>query len=101
MLKTEVTENGNEAKIMLEGKIDANTAKELKSRIEQISGNVKNIEMDLTKLDYTSSAGLRVILQLHNQLNQNGGRLTVSHANEEIMEVFDDTGLLDCLNIAN
>ena len=99
MLNTDIQINGSDVKIVLEGRLDANTSPGLKEEMGKLPESVKNIELDVQKVSYTSSAGLRVILQYHNQLNQRGGKLTVSHPNETLMEVFEDTGLLDCLNI--
>ncbi len=99
MLKINISENPSGTLLALEGKLNADTSKELKSRLSEIPEDVTRIELDLENLIYTSSAGLRVILQLHNQLNERGGKLTVSRANETIREVFDDTGLSGCLNL--
>ncbi|MBO4374928.1 MAG: STAS domain-containing protein [Lachnospiraceae bacterium] len=99
MLSIDYTENGADAKLALEGRLDANTSKDLKTKVGEIPESILNIDMDISKLEYTSSAGLRVVLQLHNQLNQRGGKLVISHPNEVISEVFEDTGLSDCLNI--
>ena len=99
MLNIGYTENGSEAKITLEGRLDANTSKDLKTKIGEIPESVLNADLNIADLEYTSSAGLRVILQLHNQLHQRGGKLVISKPNDTIAEVFEDTGLSDCLNI--
>ncbi len=99
MLNIDIQVNGSDAKIVLEGRLDANTSPELKEKMGRLPEEVKNIELDLEKIAYTSSAGLRVILQYHNQLNQRGGKLKLTRPNDNIMEVFEDTGLSDCLNI--
>ena len=99
MLNIDYAENGTEVKIALEGRLDANTSKDLKAKLGEIPESVTRADMDISKLEYTSSAGLRVILQLHNQLGQRGGRLTILKPNDTIVEVFEDTGLSDCLNI--
>ena len=99
MLNIDYAENGTEVKIALEGRLDANTSKDLKAKLGEIPESVTRADMDISKLEYTSSAGLRVILQLHNQLGQRGGRLTILKPNDTIVDVFEDTGLSDCLNI--
>ncbi len=101
MLNIYIVKDGTSAKVSLDGRLDVNSSAELKEKIGALSDEINNIELDMEKLSYTSSAGLRVILQYHNQLKQNGGKLLVSHPNEGIMDVFEDTGLADCLNIQN
>jgi anti-sigma B factor antagonist len=54
--------------------------------------------MDLSKLDYVSSAGLRVLLSAHKQMSQKGG-MKVTHLNEIVQEVFNVTGFSDILTI--
>lgn len=54
--------------------------------------------LDLTHLDYISSAGLRVILKVHKALAKKEG-LTAAHVPEAVQEVFDITGFSDFLTI--
>ncbi len=100
MLNIDISTQGNAAVVDLEGRLDARTTPELKEKLGAIPEEVNNIEIHIDKLTYVSSAGLRVILQYHNQLKQRGGELIVLKPNDSIMEVFKDTGLSDCLNIS-
>ena len=54
--------------------------------------------LDMDKLDYISSAGLRVLLSAQKEMNKQGSML-VKNVNENIMEIFDVTGFVDILNI--
>ena len=54
--------------------------------------------LDMDKLDYISSAGLRVLLSAQKEMNKKGSML-VKNVNENIMEIFDVTGFVDILNI--
>ncbi len=99
MLNTDIKINGDQAKVVLEGRLDTNTAPELKEKMGKLPEEIREIVLDIEKVTYTSSAGLRVILQYHNQMGQRNGKLTVTHPNDNIMEVFEDTGLAGCLNI--
>ena len=69
-----------------EGK--AELEKELDGQLASITG----LTLDLTNLDYISSAGLRVVLSLHKEMAAKKGMLVVAHPKEEVMEVFDMTG---------
>lgn len=99
MLNIDVKSEGREAVLTLGGKLDANTASELKQKLEELPEEVKDISLDLSGLAYTSSAGLRLFMQYHNKLGKAGGKLVLIHPNEMICEIFDDTGMTGCLNI--
>lgn len=73
--------------------------------VQRLSENSRRITMtpvpealDLTHLDYISSAGLQVILKVHKALAKKEG-LTAAHVPEAVQEVFDITGFSDFLTI--
>ena len=90
--------NGTELKIALEGRLDTMTAPELEAELNQNLENVETLILDLSKLEYISSAGLRVLLAAHKRMSAKG-RMKVLHVNESISEVFDVTGFSDILMI--
>ena len=59
---------------------------------------VTELTFDLEKLDYISSAGLRVLLSSQKAMNKQGS-MKVIHVHEEIMEIFEVTGFSDILTI--
>lgn len=93
------TKKDNTLVIALEGRLDTMTAPELEAAIKDDLVTADAAELDLTKLEYVSSAGLRVILSMHKTLSAKGG-LTVKNPNETVSEVFEVTGFSDILNIA-
>ena len=54
--------------------------------------------MDFSKLEYSSSAGLRVLLASHKIMAKQGS-MVVKNASEDVKEIFDVTGFVDILNI--
>ena len=54
--------------------------------------------MNFEKLDYISSAGLRVLLSAQKIMNKQGG-MKLCHVNENIMEILEVTGFVDILTI--
>ena len=54
--------------------------------------------LDFEKLDYISSAGLRVLLAAQKIMNKQG-KMKLVHVNETIMEIFEVTGFTDILTI--
>lgn len=61
-------------------------------------GKTSELEFDFEKLEYVSSAGLRVLLNAHKQISK-AGTMSICHVNEIIMEVFEVTGFVDILTI--
>lgn len=89
---------GNALTIALEGRLDTITAPELEAELQTSLEGVETLTFNLARLDYISSAGLRVLLSAHKLMSRRGG-MTVTNVNETVMEVFEVTGFLDMLNI--
>lgn len=84
--------------ILLGGRLDTATAPELETEIMKCQNTVKDLVLDLKDLEYTSSAGLRVILKAQKMMNTQGS-MKIINVNDDVMEVFDITGFLDILNV--
>lgn len=84
--------------IALEGRLDTLTSPELETELKGAIDGVKELVMDLDKLEYISSAGLRVLLFAQKTMNRQGS-MVVKNANESIMEIFEVTGFCDILTI--
>ena len=84
--------------ITLEGRLDTTTAPQLEAELKQSLDGVTALALDMEKLDYLSSAGLRVLLAAQKQMNKQG-TMVIRHVNETIMEVFEVTGFIDILTV--
>ena len=81
-----------------EGRLDTTTAPQLEAELKQsISDNEKRI-LDFAKLEYISSAGLRVLLAAQKVMNKQG-EMVIRNVNDVIAEVFEVTGFSDILTI--
>ena len=92
------TVNGTELTLALEGRLDTVTAPELEKELKESLDGAERLILDFSKLDYISSAGLRVLLSAHKQMSAKGG-MKVTNVNEIVREVLDVTGLADMLTI--
>ena len=92
------SQNGSTLVIALEGRLDTMTAPELEAELNSSLKDAEALEMDFTKLEYISSAGLRVLLSAHKAMSAKEG-MTVTNVNEIVAEVFEVTGFADILNI--
>lgn len=98
MLKIKKTEEGDNIILTLEGKLDTITSPELDAEIRKCGDDFKNLILDFDKLETLSSAGLRVLLNTHQDI-KDGQRLVLKNVPELIMDIFEITGFSDILNI--
>ncbi len=96
----EITVNKNENTLTISpiGRIDTATAPELQTAVNENISGVTDLTFDLKQLQYISSAGLRVLMSTQKTMNQQGS-MKLIHVNEEVMDVFDMTGLTDVFDI--
>lgn len=84
-------QQGNVLTVYIEGMLNAQTAPELEMELRASAPQAEELVLDLEKLEYISSAGLRVMLTIYKQLD--GRRIEVTGANIAVKEVFRMTGL--------
>lgn len=84
--------------VALEGRLDTTTAPEFEAALNENIANVTELIIDLEKLEYISSAGLRVLLSAQKTMNKQGS-LVIRNSSDEIKEIFDVTGFSDILTI--
>ena len=90
--------NGTALEIAVEGRLDTMTAPELEQEVNSSLDGVTELIMDFEKLDYISSAGLRVLLSAQKQMSKQGS-MKVIKVSDLVMEVFEVTGFTDILTI--
>ena len=92
------TLENNKLTIYLEGRIDSNNApaveQEMMSAVRNASG--ANVVLDADKLEYISSAGLRMLMKLH---KQTGTVLSILNASAEVYGVFEVTGFTNLFDV--
>ena len=98
MLNITKNTNASELTVSLTGRLDTTTAPELEKELKASLDSVTTLVIDMTALDYISSAGLRVLLSAQKTMNKQG-EMKVVHVNETIMEIFEVTGFSDILTI--
>ena len=94
----EIIKNIDESIIEVIGRLDTTTAPKLESVINECSESTKNIVLDLAKLEYISSAGLRVLLSAQKKMKKIGS-MKVKNVTETVMDIFEMTGFADILVI--
>ena len=98
MLNIEKTKDGAAMTLALEGRLDTTTAPDLEGVVKSELEGVSALTVDMAKLEYISSAGLRVLLSAQKLMNKQG-EMKVVNSSDDIKEIFDVTGFSDILNI--
>lgn len=98
MLKITKNINGNTCTVSLEGKVDMTTSMQLEEELSPLVGTVDEIILDLSKLIYISSAGLRVFIATQKRM-KGTGRLVIKNVQTSVMEIFAVTGMEQVLTI--
>ena len=76
------------------GNIDSKTAPEFeRTALAAILGQSK-VMIDLTNVEFLSSAGLRVLLMIYRQVKAKNGNVVLVGTSEEIQDVMSNTGFL-------
>lgn len=91
--------DGSVCNVALEGRLDTTTAPQLEAELKSSLNGINELAFDFSKLEYISSAGLRVLLSAQKVMNTQGS-MKICNVAPEIMEVFEITGFTDILTIA-
>ncbi len=89
--------DGSKLTVFIEGKLDAITSPQLEAKLGDLAG-VEDLIFDLKDMIYTSSAGLRVLLNCQKIMDDQGNML-VRNPNEDVMDIFKETGFDKILDI--
>ena len=92
------TVSGTTLTVALEGRLDTTTAPKLEEKLLGSVDGITRLVFDVEKLEYISSAGLRVLLAMQKLMNQQG-EMVLQNVNEAVMEVFEVTSFSDILSI--
>ncbi len=90
------TQNDGDVTLALSGRLDSVTQSELKQELEKVfEMKITSLTLELSELEYLSSAGLRVFLFARKKVSEMGGKMKLVGANESINEILQITGYAD------
>lgn len=99
-LNVRINEVNSKTIIRVEGRLDAASAPILENKLgELIIAGKKQLVLDFAKVDYLSSAGMRLLLSTTKKLKASDGRLYFCSVNEEVMEIIKMAGFERILSI--
>lgn len=92
-------QDGDAVTLLVEGRVDTTTSPELQSAILEAFQTAKLLTIDMEKVAYVSSAGLRALLIGQKTASSKGGSLKLIHVRDSVKKVFDMTGFSQMLTI--
>ena len=90
--------NGTELTVAVDGRLNTLTVPDLEKELQTSMDGVEKLKFDFEKLEYISSAGLRLLLSTM-QAMEDKGEMSLCNVRPEIMEVFEMTGFIEDLTI--
>lgn len=98
-MKIDKKTNGKEITYVIEGRLDTNTSPDLDSEISSTLDGMGSLVFDFAKLEYVSSAGLRVLLKAFKTMAAQKGTMVIRNVPAGIQEVLSVTGLNEVFTI--
>ena len=98
----EITEErrGDNLILRIIGKLDSSTSKDLEEKILSIIASSQGkLVIDLSQLDYVSSAGLRVFLLAAKRMDGAKGKMILCSLKDAVKQVFDIAGFSSLLTL--
>ncbi len=89
---------GESTELVLSGRLDTTTAPEMETLLDELLPTANTLVIDMGKLEYISSAGLRLVLKAQKAMTRKGG-MKLKNVPAPVMEVFEITGFADFLTI--
>ena len=99
MLQITKEQIGDHLTLALDGRLDRSTAADFEARINDLLDGVSKLTLDFSKLEYISSAGLRVVLSIQKKM-KNTNDVLIKGASSEIRDIFEMTGFSRILNVS-
>jgi len=91
-MKLETSEENDILTVRLEGSLDGKTAPEAREQLQRFLAANSKLILDLSNVDYLSSAGLRLLLVLYRELTARKGKLALLGVSEDIRTVMSHAG---------
>jgi anti-anti-sigma factor len=86
--------------VSIDGSMDGTTARELVSSLrEQVTGGSPRLVGNLAGVDYTSSAGLRALLETVKDARQHGGDLRLAAVRPDVLRILELSGFTSIMQV--
>ena len=87
--------DGMDATLYLEGNFDETTSIDIEKKLDSVlSGEIKKLRLDLTDVQYISSAGIRVLIVAHKKAVKSGKKVIIEGMSSKVKDILDTVGIL-------
>jgi len=93
-------ENGVEI-VELRGSLDGKTAPEVRGQLQPVLSRAEKLILDMSGVDYLSSAGLRLLLLTYREVTARKGKVALLGVSKDIQMVMSHTGFLGFFTLAD
>jgi anti-sigma B factor antagonist len=100
-MQIETNERDGVAIVSIEGEIDSKTAPDAQGQLLPYVEEHTTMVMDLSKLTFMSSAGLRMMLLLYRHATAKNGKVALVGLSEQIKDTMDATGFLSFFELSD
>lgn len=95
-----ITQTGSVTSVTLEGSIDSRTTPALWTAVEDLVVAARSVLLDMTRVVFLSSAGLRMLLLIYREITARQGRVVLVGVSAELQAVMANTGFLRFFELA-
>lgn len=99
-MEIQVSEKNGIARVSLEGSLDGKTVTHVGDQMRAVLAANSKLILDLTSVDYLSSAGLRLLLLLYREVSAKQGALVLVGVSDDIRSVMSYTGFVNFFRFA-
>lgn len=97
-MQVDIQKNNKDIYVKVVGPLNTITAAEFLDAVTAQMHTAGVVTIDVSEMEYTSSAGLRALLTIDKMLEKDDG-MKILHPNDVVMSVFDESGLSRIFNI--
>jgi anti-anti-sigma factor len=92
-MKIRINQTNELVKIIIEGNLESTTLKPFTDKIATLPGNDKNVEIDLSLVDYIDSSGIRALLTLKKKLKDVEKNLNIVNSSDNVKRILQLSSL--------
>jgi anti-sigma B factor antagonist len=100
-MNLQTRQEGDVDVVELEGNIDGKTAPEIREQLRPILPRARKLILDMTRVQYLSSAGLRLLLLTYREVTAAQGKVVLLGVSRDIQTVMSHTGFLSFFTLAD
>jgi anti-sigma B factor antagonist len=101
MISVENLVRGEVTVVVLDGILDSRTALSVQDGLDKVLAEHTLVLLDMSRMTYLSSAGLRVLLLLYRQAERAGARVVLAGVVSDVLEVMIATGFSDFFTLVD